>query len=140
VDRGDETSKGILQENPSYYGQAPTSVNGTAIKFLTTHTTGAPAGPLTSDEWRAAFDHLRRYGVRTAPVAQSPQPIPAGELYAYRVRCTGRYDWGRAVLVGPCGWEGATSRVSGDGSVPACPSCGGLTEPVAGGPRLRRIQ
>lgn len=98
----------------------------------------APAGgSLTDEKWRKAFAGLRE-AVMTG--YSSPEaPVP-GELYAYRVLCTGRYDWGRGVLVGPCGWEGASSRRAGDEQIPACPGCGGLTEPVAGTARLRRAK
>jgi hypothetical protein len=114
-----------LQSSPTYYSAPPGNVNSAAIKFL---------------EIRGSAGYAVRRENLGALIAKARPAIPAGELYAYRVRCTGQYDREQGMLVGPCGWEGASSRVSGSHTVPACPRCGGLTEPVAGGPRLRRIQ
>lgn len=46
-----------------------------------------------------------------------------------RARCVGRLIAGR---VRACGWEGAVQRGPLD-KAPACPGCGGMTEPIGAG-------
>lgn len=122
---------GTFQDDPHLYRLGGT-VAGDAQKFLSMAPDG---GPLSSAEWAACF--ADQADAVTAGYAAPDLPA-AGELYAYRVLCAGRYEEG--VPVGPCGWEGASSRRAGSDVVPACPACGGMTEPCPGTPRLRRAQ